>query len=176
MRIAIRIVPTPEALDRLNAIVDEADSPQRLVLRARAILMAADNVENKTIAHELGVDEHTVARWRRNFATHGLSGIETDAPRSGRPADVTSRVEQDVLRLAQQPGGIWSNRSLAAEIGGVSHDTIRRILQRHGLDVHGKQNVGAIRFRNPMRRSAAREKSLPSVAEIFEEYERPHPG
>ena len=117
MRVAMKITPTPEELDHLNAIVADPDSPKWRVSRARAILMAADGIENKTIAGELGVGEHTVARWRRRSAEDGVDGITCDAPRSGRPPEVTERVEDEVVRLGKNNYRGRSIRSISRKVG-----------------------------------------------------------
>ncbi len=44
-----------------------AKTAQDLALRAKIVLACADGRENKEVAAELGVDEHTVARWRGRF-------------------------------------------------------------------------------------------------------------
>ena len=141
MRTAIQINPTPEEFDRLQAIVSDADSPEWLVARARAILMAADGEQNKQIAAQLGVIEQTVARWRRRFAENGLDGITSDAPRSGRPPEVTERVEEEVVRLGKNNYRGRSIRSISRKVG-ASLDTTRRILKKHGIAPYDTGEAG----------------------------------
>lgn len=52
--------------------------------RASIVLLAAEGKSNVAIAEELAVSRHTVARWRQRFVELGISGLEKDAPRSGR--------------------------------------------------------------------------------------------
>ena len=54
------------------------------VVRARAILLAADGLEANKIAHELPAVRRTVWKWRRRFAKERMAGLE-NRPRRGRP-------------------------------------------------------------------------------------------
>src|SRR5580658_10725897 len=62
----------------------------RLVLRANILLLAAAGKLNKEIAAELKTAKTTVIRWRKRFIKEGISGIERDAPRSGRKVSISS--------------------------------------------------------------------------------------
>lgn len=55
-----------------------------LVIRAKAILMAAEGMENKEIGERLGEPRQIVSQWRKKFFERRLEGLE-DSPRSGRP-------------------------------------------------------------------------------------------
>ena len=57
---------------------------QRMWLRARVVLMAADGATNRSIAAETGLSEEAVSRWRRRYAEAGVKGLK-DRDRSGRP-------------------------------------------------------------------------------------------
>jgi DNA-binding CsgD family transcriptional regulator len=69
---------------KLERIVAARTSEQRLVLRARIVLAAADGMANPAIAAELGCSVPTVRTWRERFARRGVPGI-FDRPRCGRP-------------------------------------------------------------------------------------------
>src|SRR5437016_13924311 len=58
--------------------------PQRLVQRAKIILLAADGVESQKIAQRLGTSRPTVQLWRERFLTLRAAGLEKGAPRPGR--------------------------------------------------------------------------------------------
>ncbi|WP_241791384.1 helix-turn-helix domain-containing protein, partial [Acidithiobacillus thiooxidans] len=60
----------------MSRIVASRLSSVRLLLRARMILLAAEGLQNKEIAERL-----QVARWRKRYLEHRLSGIERDLPR-----------------------------------------------------------------------------------------------
>jgi len=60
-------------------------APYRDVVRAKIVLMAADGLPNKEIAHRLSLPVQVVTRWRKRFYHERLSGLE-ERPRTGRPA------------------------------------------------------------------------------------------
>ena len=76
---------TPEQLAQARKRAAQHSAPQREVQRARLALLLAQHPElsHKEIGARCGLDDETVYKWRRRWATHGFS--LTDAPRSGRP-------------------------------------------------------------------------------------------
>ncbi len=73
-----------EDRDQLEALVRRRTAEQRMVVRARIVLAAADGEENATIAEDLGVALNTVIKWRKRFFEEGMAGL-ADRKRSGRP-------------------------------------------------------------------------------------------
>lgn len=69
---------------RLEAVVRKRTSPLRDVQRARIVLLAAEGVENVTIADQVQVVVNTVSMWRKRFFEKRFDGL-TDRHRSGRP-------------------------------------------------------------------------------------------
>jgi transposase len=136
MRVAAKIVLTPEESERLTRDANSRSGSVRSAERAKIILAAAQGQENQEIARDLGLTRQTVGRWRDRFFRLGISGIERDAPRSGRKVQIDA--EEVVRKTTQEkPQGAthWSTRSLAKEMG-VSEATVRRIWHRHGLKPH----------------------------------------
>lgn len=78
------IVLSDQQQARLAGLVRALTSPQRLVLRARVVLLAAADTANAVIAGELGICIDTVRKWRHRWATRPEVGSLTDAHRSGR--------------------------------------------------------------------------------------------
>lgn len=113
--------------------------PQRQVLRARILLLAAEGIANTSIAARLGCSQPTVRLWRDRFATAGIPGLEEDAPGRGRPATYDERTIAKVISitLGTPPRGEthWSSRAVA-ERTGVSRGTVLRIWQEHELQPH----------------------------------------
>ncbi|MEH6727072.1 MAG: IS630 family transposase [Hyphomicrobiales bacterium] len=103
--------------------------------RCRMILRCADGLTCKAVAAELGVDEHTVGKWRRRFVSDRIDGL-MDEPRPGRPRtiedDQVAAVIEQTLHSRPVDATQWSIRSMAAETG-LSHTTIRRIWTAFGL-------------------------------------------
>ena len=113
--------------------------PQRQVLRARMILLAAEGVSHVAIAEQLGCSEPTVRLWRQRFTDAGIAGLEEDAPGRGRPATYDERLVAKVITvtLGKPPRGEthWSSRAVAGRVG-VSKSTVLRIWQDHDLQPH----------------------------------------
>jgi Winged helix-turn helix len=58
--------------------------PYRDVVRAKAILYAADGMSNTDIARRLDQSRQAVSEWRKRFCQEGVQGLE-ERPRPGRP-------------------------------------------------------------------------------------------
>ena len=55
------------------------------VIRAKAVLFAAEGLSNDIIAARLDTPRQIVSKWRKRFALARLPGLESQ-PRGGRPA------------------------------------------------------------------------------------------
>ena len=139
MRVTPPVELSPEERPQLATCSRGGSTPQRLALRARIVLRAADGRENQAIADELETRPNTVGVSRRRFLLLRLEGIERDAPRPGRsphlPPAVVARIV-DRTRHSQPRGRThWSTRVMAKEMG-VDPVTVRRVRRRHGLRPH----------------------------------------
>ena len=109
---------------------------QRLVLRARIILAAAEGQATQGIAAALGQRPATVSKWRKRYAGGGLAALQ-DEPRSGRPSRYGEQDELRVLQLLDQdpPPGYaeWNGRLLADALGDVSPDYVWQVLRSYGI-------------------------------------------
>ena len=137
-------VPAPLTLSdqnraTLTAWINARNSPQKIVLRARIVLMAADGEANQRIAEKLGTSRPTVILWRQRFASGGASALLDDEPGRGRkPAIAAAKVKQIVeatLHTVPRNATHWSVRTMAAA-QGVSPATVQRIWDAHGLQPH----------------------------------------
>ena len=72
---------TREARQELERLVRSGKTEQRIALRARIILGAADGKSNNALARELNTSRPTVIDWRRRFAEGGVEKLEDDRPR-----------------------------------------------------------------------------------------------
>ena len=112
--------------------------PAGQVERARAILLAAADMQDLEIAADIGIGNQKAARWRKRFLKIGLAGLEKDAPRPGRTPTITSAKMQEVIRRTRKKPSNethWSTRTLA-ETAGLSEKSVRRIWRKHGLKPH----------------------------------------
>ena len=113
--------------------------PQRLVLRARIVLLASEGVPNRQIALRLGTSQPTVQLWRSRFESGGLAALEIDKPGRGRPKvlgeEFTAQVVSTVLR--KPPAGMsrWSVRVLAETLH-VSPTAVHRVLRERDIQPH----------------------------------------
>lgn len=120
---------------KLERIVAAASSQQRLVLRARIVLLAAEGMANAAIAAVLGCSVPTVRTWRGRFTRRGIPGI-FDRPRSGRPAvhGPSARLAVVATATALPPDGqtVWSHTTIATHLAerglGISPATVGRVL------------------------------------------------
>src|SRR6266498_3260406 len=85
-----------EQLAELRRLIRAPKTPQKVVMRAKVALAAAEGRSNSAIASELGISRPTVILWRERMADHGVEGIVHDATRPGRrrqiPPEVVDRV------------------------------------------------------------------------------------
>lgn len=138
MRHAIQIVLTDEETKVLERTVRAETSTQREVARARVMLLAGAGKENQEIAREVGLCSHSVAAWRRRFATERLKGLMNRA-RKHTPIKYTAEDRRRVVEMAC--GGCpegethWSVRTLA-KATGIGRETVRVVLNETNLRPH----------------------------------------
>jgi transposase len=150
--VAITISARQQAvLQRLNR---RQTAAQRLVGRARLILLAADGASNTAISKQLALDRGQVALWRARWlaAQNQLLDAETadaqdqqlaefietlltDQPRPGTPPTFSPEQVVQIIALAcadtqqsQRPISHWSARELAAE--AIKRGIVERISAR----------------------------------------------
>ena len=112
---------------------------QRLTMRARIVLAAAEGLPNHRIAQALGVSRPTVLLWRARFEAQGVEGLRHDAPRPGRKPSVSAAqvkaVVDATLHTTPPTATHWSVRTMAKEMD-VSCTTVQRIWKASGLKPH----------------------------------------
>ena len=136
VRVAPEIVLTDEQKTELTRLSRSGRTSVRLAQRARIVLLAAQGLQNKDIAEELGIGRVQVARWRERYLQAGVEGIERDLPRGAPPVKVNV-AELVQLTTQSKPAAAthWSTRKLAAELG-VAPAPCWRHWQSHGLKPH----------------------------------------
>lgn len=80
--------PVPLSADddrRLRILSNRKRVEARVQMRSRIVLLAADGMSDKDIAHKLGTDRRVAARWRARFLAAGVDALLQDATRPGRP-------------------------------------------------------------------------------------------
>jgi transposase len=136
------ITSTGDERAKLTGWARRPTSAQRLALRARIVLSAADGRANAAIATDLHVTVPTVRKWRDRFSARRLEGL-VDEPRPGGPRTITdTQVEAAVTRtLESKPAHAthWSTRTLARELG-LSQTAVARIRRAFGLKPHRRSS------------------------------------
>ena len=145
-----------EVRDDLERFARSRTLAGRLVQRAQIVLLAAARKSDQEIAEAVGVVRQTVSLWRGRFVEQGITGIEKDAPRSGRPRTITPARINEIVRLTTQSTPVaathWSTRTLSP-VTAVSPSTIGRIWRAHGLKAH---RVKSFKLSNDSSRTSRR--------------------
>ena len=123
----------------LEGWVGERNTPQKLVWRARIVLLSADRVGVMRIARAIGKSKVTVGRWQERYLARGVAGLRRDATRPGRKTPLSAAVIEQVVQktLQEKPpaGTHWSIRKMSAAVG-ISYTSVQRIWKAHGLKPH----------------------------------------
>jgi len=134
----------------------------RVLKRAQALLWLSDGEGAVEVSERLQVSIRTVYRWVEHFAQHHQRFIEqrlSDAPRSGRPADVTDQIQLLIEPLMVEPpayygyqAAVWTAPLLREHLHRVhqlnaSTRSVSRVLERLGL--HWKRPRHSLARRSP---------------------------
>jgi hypothetical protein len=107
--------------ERLERLVQDRNTPQKVVWRARIVLLASDGLTATAIAAAAGKSVLTVRRWRRRYMGKGVDGLLKDATRPSRVKPLTpEKIKQVVhMTLHEKPANAthWSLRSIAPASG-----------------------------------------------------------
>ena len=137
--VADALVLTAEQRRTLHGWVAARNTPQKVVFRARIVLLAAQGKANRKIAQELGTSRPSVILWRRRFQQGGTTALTEDAPGRGRKRSISAarvkHIVEATLHSKPPVATHWSVRAMAAA-QGVSPATVQRIWDAHGLQPH----------------------------------------
>lgn len=115
------------------------NTPQKVVLRARIILLTAAGVPSSEVLQRLSTTYPTITRWRQRYRAQGIEGLRSDAARTGRPRRISAERVSDVIDRTLHSTPVnsthWSTRKMA-EATGLSKATIQRLWKHHGLQPH----------------------------------------
>lgn len=139
MRNVERISISTADRERLERLVRDRNTPQKMVWRARIVLLASDTLTAEAIATAVGKSLLTVRRWRRRYLAEGADGLLKDAIRPSRVKPLSLEAIKQVVQMTlhQKPPNAtqWSRRSMAAA-AGISLRSVQRIWRAHGLKPH----------------------------------------
>jgi transposase len=117
---------------------------QRMVERARVILLAANGLNGKEIAARMETRTARVSKWLRRFAKDRIAGL-LDAPRPGeKRRKYNPATEERILKALDEPPPAgysrWNGRLLAEHLGQVSKDQVWRVMRKHHLSLARRQS------------------------------------
>lgn len=127
----------------LQQFVRSGEKKARQITRARILLLADEGKKDQEIVGLLGLSRPTVSAMRQKYAEHPdvpILDLLADAPRSGRPIQVDSRVEAKISMIAcsEAPEGAarWTLHLIADQlvklevIDSISHEKVRQVLKK----------------------------------------------
>ena len=139
MRTGISITVKPSDRERLRAILQDRNTPQKHVWRARIVLLTAEGLGTNEIMRQTGTSKTCVWRWQERFAAEGVDGLLRDKTRPSRIPKLDPSVAERVIALTMEapPGEAthWTGAAMA-ETAGVSVSSVQRIWRAHGLQPH----------------------------------------
>ena len=129
----------PEQKRTLETWVRAGATPQKIVLRSRICLLAHEGQPNYQIAQQLKTSRPTVLLWRERFHQAGPAGLAEDAPHGASPQRLeetqVKAVVEATLHTTPADATHWTTRTMARRMG-LSHMTVARIWDAHGLQPH----------------------------------------
>ena len=132
---------SPGDRSTLERLVADGKTAQKIVARARIVLMSGRGLGMNAIRRAAGVAKPTVWRWQEAYMDGGIERLLKD---KGKGARAGKKPIGDAVRLAivtktakEKPASAthWSARMMAKEMG-VGHTTVQRIWKEHGLKPH----------------------------------------
>ena len=109
---AREVILDERAREQLEAFARSRSLPHALVVRAKLVLMASDGAQSRVIAKHLGLNRHTVGKWRGRFAQGGIEGLY-DEYRSGQTAEHRRRAD---IAVGEQDAAQQARRGDAVEL------------------------------------------------------------
>lgn len=104
----------------LEGWVADRNTPQKLVWRARIVLLSGSGAGKMAVVRAVGKSKRTVGRWQDRYVSHGIVGLRRDATRRGRKppltAEVIALVVEKTPREKPAAGTHWSARKLAKAV------------------------------------------------------------
>jgi transposase len=116
----------------LERLVADGKTPQKLVARARVVLLSGRGVGTNATRREARVSKPTVWRWQQAYMEGGIERLLKDkgkGPRAGMKRigdEVRLRIVAKTAQENPENATHWSARMMAEEMG-VGHTTVQPI-------------------------------------------------
>lgn len=149
-RIPASIVLSEEDKAYLVKYIKTGKRSARSIKRAQVLLLLQENLPAEQVVERVGISLATLYNIKQRYRKEGLSSALHDKPKSGAPAQISSRQEVQLTALAcsEAPTGYsqWSLRLLSdkmVELGYVehiSHEQVRKMLKKASLSLGSRNN------------------------------------
>src|SRR6201987_5270614 len=143
-RPAPEILLTTEEKETLLRWMRSSKSEQRMVQRARVILLAASGMNDKQIALKMQTRAARISKWLRRFAKDGVAGLKDSARSGENRRKYTGASEERILKALDEPPPAgysrWNGRLLAQQLGDVSQHQVWRVMRKHDLQLERRQS------------------------------------
>jgi transposase len=131
---------TDEQRDQINSLLNKGKHSSRKLNRARTLLLAEQQKEDKEIAQILGITKQTTYNIRKRFFHEGLDAALNDKPRPGAPSILDAKGEAYTIAIAcsKPPEGRvnWTMQMIADRlielkcVDAISDETVRLRLKK----------------------------------------------
>ena len=143
-RPAPKIQFSTEEKETLLRWMRSSKTEQRLVQRARVILLAASGMNGKQIALRLQTRAARISKWLRRFAKDRIAALNDSARSGEKRRKYTGATEERILKAHDEPPPAgysrWNGRLLAENLGQVSKDQVWRVMRKHDLHLERRQS------------------------------------
>lgn len=123
----------------LTVLANGRNTPQKIALRARIILLSGEGSSVRSTAERLGTCRATVTLWRERFADFGIQGLMHETKPTGRPRLLCDKSIDELvaatINTTRPDGQPWSVRSFA-KAHGLHREMVYRIWKQHDINPH----------------------------------------
>ena len=102
-----RLTVSEEDRQALERVVRAPSTAQKVVLRAKIVLMSGEGQSTASIVASLGTTYPTVTLWRERYEQGGVKLVLAGAPRPGRPPTLSEETVAAMVdrTLHEKPAG-----------------------------------------------------------------------
>src|SRR6201997_2249509 len=137
------IILTAEERAELEGLARSTRTEHRLRQRARIVLLAADGMASRAIGRAVGCTTGTVSKWRVRYAEKRRAGLDETGDRGAEPK-YTAETNKRILALLDRPvpagHGRWTGPLIAAELGDIDVQYVRRFLRAQKIDLAARKS------------------------------------
>jgi putative transposase len=148
---AFNIRLTAKEKTKLAALTRKGNLSARVLARAYILRQLARGDSPPMVAENLNVAANTVRNVARRYQDAGLEEALFERPRPGQSPLLNTRQKQRIIAMvcADPPPGRarWTLHLIVEEacrakiVASISHETVRRLLQKHDLKPWREKNV-----------------------------------